>query len=339
MNSPDAHMTKRLFTSLKTFLPFIGISIFVYLIYSLGPHDIYEALISIPPTIIILACLLTIPRVLIRNVAWMMLHNQQKIHVSFWRSLKIFLMGYFYGSFTPGYVGQLMRIPYLKEQTGEPYGKLFVNSFIETTLHLLSMYGLMFIGSVLILQQLPEAFYLISIWIAIVIVFLFIFISKKRGETVLRFFGKNIMFRILFFLPNHWKKNMSLFAGSFYHDFPKLSTLIPPLIVGSFTWIIIFSQEYLIARALQVDVPYLFFLVLVPIANMAGIIPISVAGLGTRELTSIVLFTTLFGIAETTVFVFTLVGFVITDVLTGLVGFLLTLTEAKPAKSILDNSR
>ena len=63
---------------------------------------------------------------------------------------------------------------------------------------------------------------------------------------------------------------------------------------------------------------------------MVGILPISFAGVGTRELASVALFTLALGVAADTVFAFTLVGFLITDVVTGFIGFLLTLTEAKP---------
>ncbi len=326
-------MHAKVFSVAKKILPLIGISLFIYLIYSLDPQKILNEIMKIPLHIIILSSLLTIPRVLIRNSAWMMLHKKQKINVSYWRSLKIFLMGYFYGSFTPGYVGQLMRIPYLKEQTNEPYGKLFVNSFIETTLHLLSMYALMFVGALVILQEFPEVFYAVCIWIGVVCFFLWIFLHQGRGEKTLHFFGKKIFLRLLFFLPTQLKQYMKSFVKTFYQDFPKLRSLVPPMLIASVTWIIIFSQEYLIAWSLDPNIPYLYFLVLVPIANMAGILPISIAGIGIRELTAIILFTTL-GVPDTTVFVFTLVGFVITDVLTGFVGFLLTLTETRKTMTI-----
>ena len=70
---------------------------------------------------------------MIRNYAWQIILKEQKIKLTFFQSLKIYMIGFFYSSITPGFLGHLMRIPYIKEKTDEPYGKLFVNIFIDTT--------------------------------------------------------------------------------------------------------------------------------------------------------------------------------------------------------------
>lgn len=315
-------MVKKLFGTLKKFLPLIGVALFFYLIYNLGVQDILNALFSIPPTYIVLASLLTIPRVLIRNYAWILIQKEQKIHLSFFRSLKIFLMGYFYGSVTPGYIGQLMRVPYMKERTGEPYGKLFVNSVIETILHTLSLYGMMIIGAILVFGSFPELFYITGTWVVGLGLILIYFIKRERGEKIFSFLIRNT-------IPKKFRDKSNKFVNTFYRDFPQLKRLLLPLFIGIFTWIIIFTQEYIIILALGLNIPYLYFLLLFPIANTAGFIPITFAGLGTREAVSILIFTTLFSVADHEVFVFTLVGFLITDILTGFVGFLLTLTETR----------
>ena len=132
-------MVKNLLNKAKLVLPFIGLLILAYIIYSLDVHKIITAFLSIEPIFIIYALLLTIPLLLIRNETWQIILKEQKITVGFFRSLKIYLIGVFYGSITPGYYGQLMRIPYLKEKTGEPFGKLFINTIIETFIHSFSL--------------------------------------------------------------------------------------------------------------------------------------------------------------------------------------------------------
>ena len=322
-------MHKKIFSQAKKFLPLIGIAIFIYLIYDLGVNDIIDAVLSIHPIYILLASLLTIPRVIIRNYAWVLIHKEQKIKISFFQSLKIFLIGYFYGSISPGYIGQLMRVPYLKEKTGEPYGKLFVNSVIETTVHTLSLYAMMIIGAFLVISSYPKLFVIVCAWLIILGIILFYFIKKERGE-------KLFFLLIKYLIPSKFKIHLNRFVKTFYTDFPKIKKLIYPLIVGSFTWIIIFTQEYIIVLSLGVEIPYLYFLLLFPIANTAGFIPITFAGLGTRELTAIFLFSTLFMVPKEEIFVFTLVGFIITDILTGFIGFLVSLTESRK-KEILSS--
>lgn len=320
-------MARKIFEQAKKFLPLIGIAIFVYIVYSLDIEKIIVVFLSINPIFIIFSLTLTIPRLIIRNAAWQIIQKEQKITISFFQSLKIFLIGYFYGSITPGYIGQLMRVPYMKEKTGAPYGKLFVNSLMETIIHTISLYGMMLIGALLVIGVLPELLYISAIWVVLLAIILFYFVKRERGEKLFHSL-------IQYLIPKKLKTNLYRFVDTFYTDFPEIKKLLLPLILGIFTWIIIFSQEYIIVLALGIDIPYLYFLLLFPIANVVGFIPITFAGLGTRELTAIFLFSTLFGVVEEEVFVFTLLGFVITDIFTGFIGFILSLTETKKRSMI-----
>ena len=320
-------MARKIFKQAKKFLPLIGIAIFVYIVYNLDIEKIIVVFLSINPIFIICSLTLTIPRLIIRNTAWQIIQKEQKITISFFQSLKIFLIGYFYGSITPGYIGQLMRVPYMKEKTGAPYGKLFVNSLMETIIHTLSLYGMMLIGALLVMGVLPELLYISGTWVVLLAIILFYFVKRERGEKLFRLL-------IQYLIPKKLKTNLYRFVDTFYTDFPEIKKLLLPLVLGIFTWIIIFSQEYIIVLALGIDIPYLYFLLLFPIANVVGFIPITFAGLGTRELAAIFLFSTLFGVAEEEVFVFTILGFVITDIFTGFIGFILSLTETKKRSMI-----
>ena len=302
-------------------MPIIGIIILIYTIYRLDIEKIKTAFFSIKPIFIVLALSLTIPMIIIRNYAWQLILKEHKIKLSYFHSLKIFLIGYFYCSITPGYVGQLMRIPYMKEKTGEPYGKLFVNSTIDSVVHTFSLYGMVIIGAFLVIEKIPEIFPISIAWIIILIVIVLYFIKKERGEKLLYTLIKYI-------IPKKIKPDLNNFVKTFYDDFPKINRLIIPFILGIFTWIIVFSQEYIIVIALGLNIPYLYFLLLFPIANAVGFIPVTLAGLGTRELTAIMIFSTLFTVTREEIFVVSLVGFIITDVFTGFIGFLASLTEA-----------
>ena len=97
-------------------------------------------------------------------------------------SLKIYLIGIFYGSFTPGYSGQLMRIPYLKEKTGEPFGKLFINTIIDTFVHSFSIYGMIIIGAFLMVGTIPELLPITIAWMVGFCLAVLYFSRKERGE-------------------------------------------------------------------------------------------------------------------------------------------------------------
>ena len=313
-------MPKKIINFTKRYLPFIGIIIFIYVVYSLDVHKLIDAILQIHPVFIFFAVILTIPRIIIRNYAWQLIQKEQNIRLPYLQSLKIFLMSFFYMSITPGYIGQLTRVPFMKEKTNEPYGKLFVNSLIESLLHTFSLYIMMVIGALLVASKYPFLFNYTVAWIIIVTVILLYFIKKERGEKL---FKKLIKYTI----PKAYKKYLNSFVYTFYNDFPNLQKLVLPFFVSSLTWIIIFTQEYLFVIALGLDIPYIHFLFLFPIANTIGFIPITSAGLGLREAAAILIFTNLYVVTSEQVFVVALVGFIMTDLFTGFIGFFVTLSE------------
>src|SRR4030042_255557 len=94
-------------------------------------------------------------------------------------------------------------------------------TFLETTLHTLSLYLMMSIGGLLILTLHPELFQIILIWIIIISVLFFIFINKNRGEKI-------IYFLIRFLVPKQGKYVCTQFVNTFYTDFPRVRTLLVP---------------------------------------------------------------------------------------------------------------
>lgn len=326
-------MAKNLFDRVKKFLPLIGIVLLFYIIYNLNFEDIKNAFLSIKPIYLVLALSLTLPAVLIRNFAWWLIQKEQKINLSYFQSLKIFLIGYFYASITPAFVGHLMRIPYMNEKTGEPYGKLFINVILEVTIRSVAIYIMIIFGLIMVIESFPEIelFKTIRIIMIIVIIFtiliLVYFIKKERGEKLFYLFVK-------YLIPKKFKKTYYEFVDTFYNDFPRVNRIIIPFLLGFVTWIIVFSQEYIIVMALEANIPYLSFLLLFPVANVAGFLPITFAGLGVRETVSILIFSTLFAVTQEEVLVFTLVGFIVTDIFTGFIGFLVSLTEVRKKRSI-----
>lgn len=315
-------MTKNLFKYVKKFLPLIGIILLILLVISLDVEKLKNAFLSIKPIYIVLALSLTLPMVLIRNYGWQLLLKEQKIKIGYFLSLKIFLIGFFYCSITPGYIGHVVRIPYLKEETGEPYGKLFVNTVIDSVLRAISQYLMILTGAILVIGTFPELFWVNIIIFVIFVLILFYLFKKERGEKLFHIFIK-------YLIPRKLRYNFYRFVNTFYFDFPRVTRLILPFLLSLITCIIVFTQVYIIVIALGVDIPYHIFILLFPLANVVGFIPITLAGIGTRELTSVLIFSTLFTVTKEEALVFTLVGFILTDIFTGFIGFLVSLTEAR----------
>ena len=220
----------------------------------------------------------------------------------------------------------MIRIPYMKDATKEPLGKLFVNSTIETAVHGMSLYIMMLIGAFLVADQYPEIFFGACVFVGTSVLIYAFFIKKERGE-------KTFHFLIKLFIPKRFTGQMGQFVDTFYNDFPRIRDYILPFLLGIPAWIIIYSQIYILGLSLDIEVPYFLFLVLYPIANIIAFIPISAAGLGTREATLVFLFS-LYGVAPEKAVVLSLAGHLLTDVLTGFYGFIISLTESRNSKNL-----
>ena len=336
-------LKKQIFNSLKKVLPFIGLLLLIIYIYlQLNFSEVLIAFQRIHPLYILIAGLLTLPMILIRTTAWQIILKEQDISIGFYSSIKIFLIGFFYGSFTPGFYGQLMRIPYLKEKTSEPYGKLFINTFIETTLRTITLFSMILIGPLILaitlynalehLFAIKEVYYVLLILYITFIGILLYFSKKHRGEKIFHHL-------ITLLIPRQLKPLIQQFMATFYNDLPKIKSLAIPFLLSIITWVVVFFQEYLFVIALGLDgtIPFLAFLFLYPIANVAGFIPITFAGVGIREIVAMEIFYTIFAVTKEEIAVFALMGFLITDVLIGFLGFLFSLSETIDTKQHLKN--
>jgi len=314
-------LRKKIYNYFKKLIPLTGIIILIYIIYNIGLEKISDTFLQISPIYIIIAATLTIPRLLIRNTQWQYLLRSQKIFVSYWTSFKIFLISYFYGAITPGYLGIMIRVPYMKTKTNQPFGKLFVNSIVETAVHGLSLYIMMIFGAIAVADKYPEILIGALIFVGANIIVYAFFIKKERGE-------KTFYFLIKILIPKIFKKHLNRFVDTFYEDFPDIKKFIIPFILGIPAWIIIYSQIYIISIPLNNEIPYLTFIALYAIGNIIAMIPISSGGLGTREAVLIFLFG-LYGMSPEKAVVISLAGHLLTDVLTGIYGLIISLNEAR----------
>lgn len=83
--------------------------------------------------------------------------------------------------------------------------------------------------------------------------------------------------------------------------------------------------------SIGINVPFFYYLAILPIATLVAQIPITINGLGTREVTIIGLFGIL-GIEATKVFSMSIIGLFIGSIIPAMIGFILSLIDQKKEK-------
>ena len=116
-----------------------------------------------------------------------------------------------------------------------------------------------------------------------------------------------------------------------YEELPRVRDLIFPFFVAVVGWIVWFSEIYLISKLFGIDVPYHYFILIVAVANIIASMPISIYGLGTREIALIGLFSIYF-ISPEKIVSLSLFWFVLIWVFPSIIGAGVTIFESKNYK-------
>ena len=120
----------------------------LYLIIDIGTDKIIETFFLIPIHLYFISLVLIIPRILIYSIKWQYLSRKQGMDFDILYLVKIFLIGLFYGSVTPGALGWHLRIYYLKNKSKSTIEKCIVNSLLDSATGFISGVFLALIGSI-----------------------------------------------------------------------------------------------------------------------------------------------------------------------------------------------
>lgn len=307
--------------NLKKLLPVVGIVILVYILANLDIQRIIDIFSNLNPLYCFLSFFIMLPLLILANIEWQILLKKQKINVSFFYSIKNFFIGYFYGFVTPGGFGAYIRSIYLSEESGSPLPKCFSNIIIFNTVEFIAMMSIGSIGAIFLSSIYPNLFYVI-VSLTVLVIALFMFFFKDKRSKIL--FTKIVKSRIFASLQHRIEGNVE----SFYEDLPKFKDAILPFGISVFGWFLKYSMLFLIAKMFLVEIPYVYFIMVMAVADVIASIPISIYGLGTREAALITMFN-VWGIEKETIVSFSLFWFVVVWLTPSLIGTVITFFETK----------
>tara|TARA_Y100000310_G_scaffold251425_1_gene257901 strand:- start:3185 stop:4114 length:930 start_codon:yes stop_codon:yes gene_type:complete len=283
------------------YLPIIGIAIFIFILVKLDVSSIIEEIKGADVNYLLIALFFLFLYTLSQTFKWFAIARVQKIEVPFWSSYKINLIGNFYGFITPSRLGSAFRLAYLKGFKGFHMGKGASNYVLDKVLDLCSVFLLAIAFSFVFKEVLSGSFLYYSTGIlTLILVFLLIFRDKERAKKILGSFYRR-------FVPEKIKGRAKEIFESFYDGMPKKRYLILFLLLNILNWILLYTMSFFVGLSIGINVPFFYFLAILPITTLVAQIPITISGLGTREATMISLFG-LLGVGATKVFSMALIS-------------------------------
>ncbi len=268
---------------LKKLLPVIGLILFVFILFQLDFSQILQIFSEIHPLYAVLSFFVFVPLLFLVTIEWQLLLKRQRIHVSFWYSIKNFFIGYFYGFITPGGLGAYTRSLYLSKESGEPLAKCLSNIVTFNTIEYLALLCLGFIGAVFLSQEYPFLFIII---LAVLIIVLSLYVLFVKSEHSQKIFQKFIDHPLFSKIAGRLQDSLE----SFHKDVPKLKDVIIPFSLSVTGWFLKYIMLFFIAQLFNVSIPFYFFIFIMAVADVISSVPISIYGIGTREAALITMF-------------------------------------------------
>lgn len=269
----------------------IGIVIIVLILRKLNFVGIKEFILDANKYYLIIGLFLGVVGTVFKGWRWNYLKKTQNINYPLLDSLIMYFSGMLAGMITPGRIGELSRLIYLKND-GHSYGKSLFSVTLDRLFDIffLLVFGVvsMFFFSTFFKKEIPYI-------IAIIIIALITAILLARTDLIKKILSKIFNFIIPLKYQKSWQVNLQDFIVGFKNLRTKNYFIIS--IITIFSWIIYYFQMWLFAQSLNINIPFLYLSISVTIAGIITMIPISYSGIGTRDIVLITLFS-VFGISK-----------------------------------------
>jgi uncharacterized protein (TIRG00374 family) len=272
-------------TFLKRYSFLTGLIIFILILFKLDFFKLIHVLKEINYPYLIVAFSLTPLILIIKAYRWNYLKKKQKIYYHIKDSISMYAVGLFLGVFTPGRLGDLSKIIYLKNNHCS-LGKSTVSVFLDRISDLLFLLIFGCLG-MFFFFSLSQNFILLF---ALSLIFILISIIVFLQTNLIQSFLKKIF---SFVIPSKYQKYWKLNFQDFINDLKiyKFKNCLFIFLITVFSWLIYYGQMFFLAKSINItSISFLSLSFAVTIAGFITLLPLSILGLGTRDIVLIPIF-------------------------------------------------
>lgn len=260
----------------------------------------------------------------IKSYRWRLLIRNEGANYSAYKGFAAYMASDAVGIVTPGRIGEIARLYYLREESPISFYSAFKTIvsdriFDFTMLGWFGLSGLLFYFKTF--GEYPGLYYAIGV---LVLVILGYFATIKFLSIILR--SKRVSrWPVVRFIYESFLAVMGKHAFLMW-----VITIIAYLMYFGFSWLIMIS--------LHLTPSYMDVAFIMSIMSLSTIIPLSVAGFGTREATLVILFS-YYGLASETAISFSLMHFTAFFLWGGLIGLIFWILMPISIQQVKDDSK
>lgn len=262
----------------------IGVALFLYILSNIDFRLLAEQLSEVNILYLIIGFILTLGVAVIKALRWRSILESLGIFISKFLSIKLYWLGLYVGIITPGKVGEVIKVYFLKAKGFSP-AKSLLSIIIDRLSDMFVIVALGIIVAFFYLRFMAPQIIILSLAIILLLWLLYCILNRKSRFSKLLddFFKKNLNDKlyghfVLFFRACLELKNI------------KLEYIAASLMYLIFSWIFYYGANYMIALSLHIDISPMLLLAAIVAAIVASLLPISIAGIGTRDVSLIYVF-------------------------------------------------
>jgi len=255
--------------------------LFYFLFNKLGFSAIMNRVLAADPIYFSLSVMVFLLSMWLSAVQWDLLLRQQEVNIGLYHAFSLYMIGHFFNNFLPGAMGgDVVKIYRLKkdirrgkEGLAAVFLDRFAGLFMLSCFALGSSFYLHFFSGIHIQHHM---FLYIAGLFGLFFVAIFVFFSRRVSDFLYEVLLRNIN---PFDLRDKIKD-----LHNFLHLYRGNRILyVKVFALSATTQFLRIAVHYLSAKAVGFDVPFVYFLIFVPLIALLASLPISFGGLGVRE--------------------------------------------------------
>ena len=253
----------------------IGVVLLLVILWRVGAADLGAVLLDVDPVSLVIGAALATAVILLRSVRWWVLCDGLDIHLSLGEAVRLYLLGTFVAAVTPGRVGELVKAYYVRER--RPQGGLAagIATVVYDRLLDLGQIGALALGAVVVLPWLPPELGPILVAGGV---------AAFVAGTVWRPTREGLLAR-----PLNWALRRLPGGDGIAPPAPPAATVLIAQALTSASLIGFAGVIVVLARGLSIHAPSAWSLaVLSALGVLVGLAPITVLGIGTRDMLYVV---------------------------------------------------
>lgn len=293
-------------------LKLIGLIIFVFILTKIDFQKIKEIIPTIQLHYLFLAVVFALLPVAVKAYRWKYLLKMQQINYSFKDSFMAYLSSVFAGTITPAKLGELIKVFYVRRSMNISFGKAFSSVIIDRLLDLFFLL-LFSISGILYFFVYRNFIMFLLVALGLLVLIVTLIINKKVSAWLVDM--------LLKFALKKYESKLKSEAEEFFAGLHVVARIkfIYPFILTIVAYLIYFINCFLISKSLDMPISFLYLSFSMSVTVTLALLPVSIAGIGIRDASLIMLFSQI-GIGKEVALIFSMLFLIFINIMAGLVG-------------------